>query len=402
DARAIQPASAAQAAWRFYGNPDITLQQVFSPILGEARTVIPQACQEFVLVACDWCKLHYKDHHGKKGRIELANSKDLGYEMFTGLAMDDRDGRPIAPLWIELRDQAGIHSTRDHQIRPAGSVLDEIVGNLRFVQSLALERQAVFIIDCEADSIWHLRQWHAQAMQFVVRGKAWFTVMHEGKSRSLKQIGDLLHQGDCYLPGESFSYRGQEVRQWIAETEITITRPARQRRQGQKEQRITGEPLTLRLVVAQLRSESGEVVACWYLYTNVSASVLASTVACWYSWRWRIEDYHKLLKSAGHELENWGQESCEAIARRLAVASMACVMVWRLQHDESESASAAKDLLVRLSGRRMGRGRRWTAPSLLAGLWILLSLESAIAQYGLDTLLSTAAELRQLIASNFT
>ncbi|MEM6474141.1 MAG: hypothetical protein AAF802_31680, partial [Planctomycetota bacterium] len=113
NARAIQPASAAQAAWRFYGNPDITLQQVFSPILGEARTVIPQACQEFALVACDWCNLHYKDHHGKKGRIVLANSKDLGYEMFSGLAMDDRDGRPIAPLWIELCDQAGIHSTRD-------------------------------------------------------------------------------------------------------------------------------------------------------------------------------------------------------------------------------------------------------------------------------------------------
>ncbi|MEM6470380.1 MAG: hypothetical protein AAF802_12560 [Planctomycetota bacterium] len=109
---------------------DITLQQVISPILGEARSLIPQACQESVLVACDWCNLHYKDHHGKKGRIALANSKDLGYEMFSGLAMDDRDGRPIAPLWIELCDQAGIHSTRDHQIRPAGSVLDEIAGRI--------------------------------------------------------------------------------------------------------------------------------------------------------------------------------------------------------------------------------------------------------------------------------
>ena len=52
----------------------------------------------------------------------------------------------------------------------------------------------------------------------------------------------------------------------------------------------------------------------------------ASTLALWY-WRWQIECFFKLLKSAGHELESWQQESALAIAKSLLVASMACVTV---------------------------------------------------------------------------
>jgi hypothetical protein len=50
----------------------------------------------------------------------------------------------------------------------------------------------------------------------------------------------------------------------------------------------------------------------------------------WYYWRWRIECYHKLLKSAGQRVEQWQQESAAAVARRLAVSAMSAVVVWHL------------------------------------------------------------------------
>jgi hypothetical protein len=87
-----------------------------------------------------------------------------------------------------------------------------------------------------------------------------------------------------------------------------------------------------------------------------------------YHYRWTAESYFKLMKSHGLQLEQWQQATGEAIARRLLVASMACVVVWQLMHDESAPALELKDILNRLSGRQMKRNRPHTAPALLAGL----------------------------------
>jgi hypothetical protein len=45
-------------------------------------------------------------------------------------------------------------------------------------------------------------------------------------------------------------------------------------------------------------------------------------------WRWKIESFFKLLKSAGQNLESWQQETGLAIAKRLLVVSMACVLAY--------------------------------------------------------------------------
>ena len=109
------------------------------------------------------------------------------------------------------------------------------------------------------------------------------------------------------------------------------------------------------------------------LLTNVPADVEAARVALWYYWRWRMESYHKLLKGAGQQVEAWQQESAAAVARRLLVASMACVVVWQVARLDGAAGGRVAGGLVRLSGRQM-RGRGFTRPALLAGLWVLLAM----------------------------
>ena len=53
---------------------------------------------------------------------------------------------------------------------------------------------------------------------------------------------------------------------------------------------------------------------------------------------------------------------------------MACVVVWNLQQQETPQAEETKQLLVRLSGRRMQRGVPYTAPALLAGYFVMLAM----------------------------
>lgn len=110
------------------------------------------------------------------------------------------------------------------------------------------------------------------------------------------------------------------------------------------------------------------MLAQWTLLCNVfDDSVTSYQIALWYYCRWLNETYFKLLKSHGQELEQWQQQTGEAIARRILVASMACVAVLGLQNDDSDKAKQSKTILIRLSGRQMKYGVESTPPALLAG-----------------------------------
>jgi hypothetical protein len=159
---------------------------------------------------------------------------------------------------------------------------------------------------------------------------------------------------------------------------VTLHRPAKKSVKGRKFSQA-GRPLTLRYIVVQLRDVEGKVLAEWMLLSNVPPEwATAARLAFCYYWRWRIESFFKLLKSHGQQLEHWQQETGPAIARRLLVAAMACVAVWRLQADDSPEATELKGILLRLSGRQTKRKHPHTVPALLAGLWVLLEVRPEI------------------------
>lgn len=161
-------------------------------------------------------------------------------------------------------------------------------------------------------------------------------------------------------------------------------------RNGQRyRQDVPGQPLPVRLVVSEVRSAKGTVLARWLLLSNVPAAVAAATVALWYYWRWQVESYFKLLKTAGQQLEHGQQEDAGALLRRLLVASMACALVWRLARSTAAEASAARQLLQRLSGRQWRWGQEFTEEALLAGLWVLLAMVEVLHE-------RSPAEVRQL------
>ena len=77
------------------------------------------------------------------------------------------------------------------------------------------------------------------------------------------------------------------------------------------------------------------------------------------------------------------------MARRLAVAAMACAVVWRLARDESPAAAEMRQVLLRLSGRQIKRGknrRDFTEPALLAGLGILIPMLLLLEHHDLEEL----------------
>ena len=398
--------AATQAAWRFFNNDAVTLPVLAGPLLECARRQIPLACDDWLLIAMDWSNLRFNSHASKAHRKELTRRNDLGYELMTALAISDRDGATLAPLCLELTAANGVHSTRGEKPMESGSPLDGLRPVMNHIRAELDKGQGgkppVFIIDREADSVGHFRDWDLSGHRFVVRADDQPQVMYNLKTMALGRVADSLKAAGAFAFARGVDHKGKAgQQQFVAEAPVMLERPATTQRVDKKsgkavKKRIAGAPLALRLIVSEVRDENGKVLARWLLLTNLPASVSAATVALWYYWRWRIESYHKLLKGAGQQIEQWQQETPEALARRLAVAAMACVVVWTLARDANPPAAKLRDVLVQLSGRQIkrGKGRRtFTEPALLAGLGILIPMLLLLEQHDLEELRDMTREL---------
>jgi hypothetical protein len=371
--------AAVQGAYRFLHNPRVTLPTLAAPLVDEVRRSVGEACARYVLAVHDWSLVRFRRHHAKRDRQAVgANAWREGYELHCCLAVGDRDGAPLAPLALSLHAEDGAHCTRCRRVRPILSVLDELDPVMTFVEQRRLPLPTVHLVDAEADSVAHYRQWsEVPGRLFLVRADDRL-VDYEGREQKCSAVRETLENNGEFRLTRPVAYHGRPAEQWVAEAPVRLLRAGQQNRADGSRRRTAGAPLPLRLVLAEVRAAGGERLATWRLLTNAPAEVDAATIALWYYWRWRIESYFKLLKSAGFHLEQWQQETAAAVARRLVVVSMAAVLVWRLARAAGPAAEETRRTLVRISGRQMKRTKPFTEPALLAGLWTLLQCQHVL------------------------
>ena len=376
--------AATQAAYRFFHNPKVTLRGLAAPLVQFAAAEVSRVCDRYVLVVHDWSPVSLPKHTRKKDRISLSQRRvPEGYELQAALAVSDRDGLPMAPLSIGLRAADGVHCSRSWKVREPLSPLDELDPAMRHVEGLKLPKPTVHVIDAEADSVAHYRLWSAQPGRLYLVRCDDRLVEHAGVQRKCSVIQQELRSAGQLQFTRDVQYHGRPAKQFVAEVPVRLLRPGQRNRTqgGIDRQRVRGQPLPLRLVISEVRADDGTLLATWLLLTNAPAEVDPATIALWYYWRWSIEEFWKLLKSAGLQLEDWRQDSAGAMARRLLVGCMACALVWRLARSEHPDAAPARRLLVRWSGRQMRRGVEFTLPALLAGLWVLLAMMDALESH---------------------
>lgn len=392
--------AAAKAAYRFFNNERISLPALARPLQMAAEEHVAKHAPPAVLVVHDCSALKYPDHHGKKDQTRLSHHDDKGYELRTALAVDGGTGDPIAPLHIHLRASDGVHSTRTPAPRRNTFWVDDVGKTMKACSDLKLGETVVNVIDREADSLAHYREWDAAKQTFLVRADDDRLVDYEGEECKPAQLVEAMDAAGDFKPVGPASRHGKPCTLEVAEAQVTLRRPAwrhRSIRGKKKKERVAGPPLPVRLVVARLRDEDGKVEAQWLLFTNASVAFAAATIALWYYFRWRVESFFKLLKSAGMELEQWQQETALRIARRLLVACMACVVVWRLERAKTPKEVALRDVAMKLSGRLTKPDVPFTAPALLAGLWRLLGALILLETHSVDELLELKETLHQLL-----
>lgn len=387
---------------RFLNNPQLTFPALLEPPQDAIRLGLANSSSHFALAVHDWCMFGFHTHTAKRDRYQRSHNTDLGYELGSALIADAADGRVLGPMELRLRTAHGMLRTRPTPTTmPAGHV-DELLDVMNESRRWNLDKARIHVIDREADSVGHYRQWQSRGHVFLVRADQDRWVRWEKRERPLKDVvagSNLKFEDVRNARGEPevISIQAGTGRIRIAATEVVLHRPAKKNTGektagGYKRQvEVPGPPIPLRLVMTRVVDHVGKVIAEWCVLTNVDkGAVDAATLGRWYAWRWRIETFHKLLKSAGMNAESWQQETGAAFLRRLCVAAMACVTVWHLQREESEEAVRLRTFLVRLSGRQMGSGVESTAPSLLAGLEKLLAIDDVIQTEDLHEILALA------------
>jgi hypothetical protein len=385
--------ASTQAAWRFYGNESVSLSILQEPLTHAAHEGIARHSSQYALCVHDWSHLSYK-HANKPDTYAITHETDVGYDLQTSLIVSDQSGLPLAPVAQRLVSADGSYATYGDST-PTPQVkdhLDEVSDCIAYLDGQGFAKPLVHLIDREGDSVGHIRRWETAGSRWLVRVKDNPKVDYKGESLSCKAAA----QEFTFIKTRQVSYHGKTYWQWVAEANVTLTRPAKPSQKKSKKPPVPGTPVQARLVVSRVHSENGEVLAEWLLLTNVK-DANAATIALWYYWRWKIECFFKLVKSAGHHLESWQQESALAIAKRLLVASMACVTVWAIAADKSEAGAELRRFLIKLSGRQMRHKKEFTNPALLAGLWVYLSMLEITEAYSQDELARLKATAMQFL-----
>jgi len=379
----MKPASFSQKLWRFCTDPRVEDSALIEPM----HEVIRQesAARPGVLLAIhDWSTLSFGGHPSKTDRATLTHAHDVGYDLASVLMVRGDDGAPIAPALVALTTADGVLSTGG---APAAGVchIDQIRPAMRYVHELGFGAAVVHVVDREADSVDHWRQWSADGRRALVRADD-RKVLCRGQETSLRALAERSHRDGAFREAGPALYRGRKARLFVAEVEVVLHRPGK-RNEGGKKVEVPGPPLPLRLVITEVRDHGGRVLARWLLLTNVPAGWAdAATVARWYYFRWRIEGLHKLLKRAGWQLEGWLQRDGQRLLTKLLIALGALASVWALERRHDAESEAFQRLLMQLSGRQTKRKRGVTTSGLLAGLWVLQGALGPLARHGPEEL----------------
>jgi len=377
-------AAYTQAAWRFLNNPRVTLPELARPLLSAAQPLLDEHCEHYGLMIHDWSRINFGGHASKTDRRQMTHKTDVGYDLQSSVLVSDVSGKPLVPVVHNLMNNTQVYTTMHKRARVCEKHLDELTVRLGWIDTRGWNKPLVHIVDREADSVGHWRAWSAQGSLFLIRAKNAPAVCFEGQQ--IKPID--LAQRLAYRNAGEVRYQSRPARLSLAQAHVVITRKAKpaQSVEGKRVAPVAGAPLALRLVVSRIHDAQGQLLAQWLLLSNVPDTVDDQTIARWYYYRWQIESMFKLLKGAGQQIEDWLQDDAQAVAKRLVVASCACVLVWQLAAATSPKALEIQDFLVRISGRQTKRTKPVTAPALLNGLWLLLSTLTLLEHYDVDQL----------------
>lgn len=373
--------------FRFYDNEALTLPNLYTPCRDALAQLVPPGRRAYVVY--DPSPVDYSHHEAKRDRIQIGNAHGRGYELFSALVLDEQ-GRPLGPVAQELRTAEGCLSSEASEPLAFVDHYEQVERLIRAADFHLPGRQLVGVMDREFDDLalerwlrdashrWVIRAQHLER-QVLLRGRA-TTLRNAVRAAPRRVTGTLEREGKTY-----------EVR--LAETRVTFHgRSWRGGERGQAPQK--GQPLDVRVVIVDLH-RGGRRAHQWVLLTNLEDA--AEHIVQIYAWRWRVERLFFLIK-VGMRLETWGEQNGERIARRLALCSLAAMVVYQLHAAAADPAYAGAIRYIATLGGWLGKKNTPLGPIvMMRGMLRFIGAIALLEQLGLDEMRRMAEQLSEAL-----
>lgn len=377
------PWAHAIGSYRFFNNSEISLPSVYAIAHNALRELVPTQTRAYL--AHDFSVVDYSKHAAKEDRIQVGNEFGLGYDLYSALVLD-KLGRPLGPAVQELQTTEGCWSSDSCTPLPFVDHLSQLERGIQAAEKELPERELVHLIDREGDDI-QLERFLSGQRKYVIRAQHLVRkVLHDEKATTIQLAVNKLE----LKKGAEVKRQNEVFQAWQGEMKVIFHGPSYRGCKAGKTRKAptAGTPIEVRVVVVELRGEKRTLQ--WILLTNLSDSIAEVVQA--YIWRWRIERLF-FLKKVGFRLENWLQIEGERIARRLAVTTLAAMVLYQMELGKEEPEMAATIKVVATLGGWLGRKRDVIGPLvLMRGMMLLIGMCSAVEEFGAERL-QKAAEL---------
>ena len=193
------------------------------------------------------------------------------------------------------------------------------------------------ICDREADIYEYLNYQVGQGHRFLVRAKENRCLNQPGNK--LKELIDTIEpQGHYTLQiMQKGGRKKRKAKIAISYQSITIKKPKR----GE------GEPeLKVNVIVCQeVKADKSKEKLCWILYTTEDITTIAQArqLVRYYELRWRIEEFHKVWKTDGTQVEKLRIQSYNNLKRVAVIQAFIAIRLMQLQ-ELAQNKEVAKDI----------------------------------------------------------
>jgi hypothetical protein len=316
-----------KAAYRFFDNEKVDGQEIISA--HSSRVVARMKKYDIVLAIQDTTEIDYTAHLQKQGLGQIGNEVGRGLLMHTTLALTT-EGLPLGVLnqkiWARSKKKKSLTTAERKRVpikdKESQKWLDALEQTMACVPAAV---QVVTVGDREIDIFEFLLKAEQLGADYLIRAMS---------NRCLTAADKSLWEELAAMPVaarvevEVAEKKGEPAR--TAKVSVRYAEVELKPPQRLIEIRMDGwKPVKLWAVyVKEVYAPAGVTPLEWMLLTNVPVNNFEDALEriAWYTKRWSIELYHKVLKS-GCKVEDCLLETAARLQRYLALMS---VIAWRL------------------------------------------------------------------------
>ena len=322
----------AKAAYRFVGNENVTTADITSIARDVTIENINTDKPPVVLIPQDTTEINYSNLKATAGLGNIGSSKTaMGIHVHSAVAISESGeihGLMAQKIWVRPPDEFGKSENRKET-----PIEDK--ESYKWIETMEnAEAQfpegtlVVHVCDREGDIFEFFHKAQEEGSNYLCRRFQNRKIDSEDRNTKLDDfVGELPVAGRITVQVPRDSHTNRKAREAIVEVKhgkCSITKPTK----------LTGnkalpESIVVYVVSAvEIDPPPGQEKIFWQLITNVPTDSFENAVTRieWYTQRWKIEIFHRTLKS-GCKVEELQSESADKLMKLIAIYSIIALQI---------------------------------------------------------------------------